>query len=99
MLFKDKTIIAIAHRLISIADYDKILVLDNGYLKDFDQPFRLLVENESDIKITKKKNIFAGLVKNTGKETARKIMLKAREAYFQHKHNSDVHSLSLLSMS
>lgn len=73
-LFKDRTVIAIAHRLISIADYDKIMVLDSGYLKDFDQPFMHLVENEQDTKITKKKNIFAGLVKNTGKEASRMIM-------------------------
>lgn len=80
-LFVDKTIIAIAHRLVSIADYDKILVLENGVMKDFDTPFALLVENEKDTKITKK-SIFAGLVKNTGKEMAKKIMHKARYAHF-----------------
>lgn len=85
ILFKDRTVIAIAHRLISIADFDKIMILDNGYLKDFDQPFKLLVDNETDTKITRKKNIFAGLVKNTGKEAARMIMMKARETFFANK--------------
>ena len=66
------------------------MILDNGYLKDFDQPFKLLVDNETDTKITRKKNIFAGLVKNTGKEAARMIMMKARETFFANKMQNDL---------
>ncbi|CAJ0581901.1 unnamed protein product, partial [Mesorhabditis spiculigera] len=40
--FPDSTVIAIAHRLDTIEDYDRILVMDGGQLKEFDTPKALL---------------------------------------------------------
>jgi len=40
--FKNYTIIAVAHRLETLMDFDKIAVLDQGKLVDFDSPTRLL---------------------------------------------------------
>jgi ABC-type multidrug transport system fused ATPase/permease subunit len=40
--FKDITVISIAHRISSIIAFDKILVLDQGNLVEFDTPLQLL---------------------------------------------------------
>ena len=42
--FKDSTVITIAHRLNTIMDYDKVLVLDGGRVVEFDEP-ELLIRN------------------------------------------------------
>lgn len=40
--FKGYTVIAVAHRLDSLLDFDKIAVLDKGVLVEFDAPQVLL---------------------------------------------------------
>jgi ATP-binding cassette subfamily C (CFTR/MRP) protein 1 len=40
--WKDKTIIAVAHRLNSIMDFDRIAVLEKGCLVEFDTPGNLI---------------------------------------------------------
>eukprot|EP00698_Gefionella_okellyi_P017609 TRINITY_DN5180_c0_g1_i1.p1 TRINITY_DN5180_c0_g1~~TRINITY_DN5180_c0_g1_i1.p1 ORF type:complete len:1377 (-),score=356.53 TRINITY_DN5180_c0_g1_i1:83-4213(-) len=58
--FAECTIITIAHRLNTIMDYDKVLVLDQGCLVEYDTPANLLkIDN----------GYFTGLVESTGKET------------------------------
>ena len=51
------TVLTIAHRIKTILDYDKILVLEQGHLVEFDTPENLL-QNE--------KSIFYSLVKDSG---------------------------------
>ena len=40
--FKDSSVLTIAHRLNTIMDYDRIMVLDKGELREFNTPDNLL---------------------------------------------------------
>ena len=53
--FKDSTVLTIAHRLNTIMDYYKVLILDGGRMVEFDKP-EILIQNGG---------IFAELVKNS----------------------------------
>ncbi|EJU00344.1 multidrug resistance-associated ABC transporter [Dacryopinax primogenitus] len=56
--FADSTILTIAHRLRTVIDYDKVLVLDQGRIAEFDEPVNLLANPSS---------MFYALCKSTGK--------------------------------
>ena len=45
--FKDTTILSIAHRLDSIGDFDRIMLIDNGEMAEFDKPSTLLSDPNS----------------------------------------------------
>lgn len=55
-MFKNRTIITIAHRINTILDSDRILVLDHGEVAEFDTPSALVG----------KKGLFFELVKEAG---------------------------------
>lgn len=55
--FKDRTIVTIAHRLDTVMDSDRIITLDNGTVKEFDTPEKLLEDKNS---------IFYGMCKKGG---------------------------------
>ena len=45
--FSVSTIITIAHRLNTIIDYDRVLVMDKGIIAEFDSPNNLLAKTDS----------------------------------------------------
>lgn len=55
-IFQDRTIITIAHRINTILDSDRIVVLDHGHVAEFDTPSELI----------KRKGQFYELVKESG---------------------------------
>ncbi|CAG8856662.1 40660_t:CDS:2, partial [Gigaspora margarita] len=44
--FKDHTVITIAHRLRTVADYNRILVMDDGNVVEFDIPYILMQKSD-----------------------------------------------------
>lgn len=60
---KDRIVFSIAHRLDTVIEFDKILVMDAGQVMEFDRPTTLL----------RKKGHFYGLCKNTGRENFIKL--------------------------
>ncbi|ORX82952.1 P-loop containing nucleoside triphosphate hydrolase protein [Basidiobolus meristosporus CBS 931.73] len=67
--FAQCTVLTIAHRLNTVIDYDKILVLDNGNVKEFDSPKNLL----SDVN-----SAFYSMVQETGPANAALLMSLAK---------------------
>lgn len=55
-MFSNRTIITVAHRINTILDSDRVVVLEKGEVAEFDTPQALI----------KKKGVFHGLVKQAG---------------------------------
>merc|ERR1712194_946 len=72
--FSGSTIIAVAHRLDTVIEYDRILVLGNGSRIEFGAPWELLSNKDS---------YFAKMVNDTGKKTAEELRDKARKAFLK----------------
>ncbi|KAL4426298.1 hypothetical protein ABPG74_006555 [Tetrahymena malaccensis] len=78
--FKESTVITIAHRLNTIADYDYVVVMDKGTVAEYDHPFNLLANSLEDETITKN-TIFSQLVLNTGQQSSLSIFKIAKSSY------------------
>ncbi len=66
--FTDSTIIAVAHRLDTVIDYDKILVLGSGKVLEYGTPRELLERHDS---------YFSGMVRDTGPHMSKELIRRA----------------------
>lgn len=71
--FQHTTVLCIAHRLNTIADFDRVLVLEKGEMVAFDTPAKLLENKDS---------LFSQMVDASGKNNAKKV----REIALQRKY-------------
>ncbi|RMX56477.1 hypothetical protein pdam_00014934, partial [Pocillopora damicornis] len=72
--FSNCTVLTIAHRLKTIMDCDRVMVLDSGRLKEFDEP-HLLLQNRW--------GHFYRLVQQTGSLTSAHLAQAARQAFLR----------------
>lgn len=70
--FKECTVLTVAHRLHTVMDSDRILVMDAGHAKEFDNPHLLLQYEDG---------IFRDMVEATGGHEAEALKRVAAETY------------------
>ncbi|KAF5287552.1 hypothetical protein FQA39_LY15881 [Lamprigera yunnana] len=68
--FANCTVLTIAHRLNTVMDSDKVLVMDAGTMVQFDHPYNLLQDDNG---------IFYGMVQQTGKTMAKVLSKIAKD--------------------
>ncbi|EAR97613.1 ABC transporter C family protein (macronuclear) [Tetrahymena thermophila SB210] len=72
--FQNSTVITVAHRLNTIADYDMVVVMDKGKVIESGDPYILLQKDSS---------FFKTMVNHTGKKNAQTILDIAKQAHLQ----------------
>ncbi|XP_017062180.1 probable multidrug resistance-associated protein lethal(2)03659 [Drosophila ficusphila] len=75
--FRDCTVLTIAHRLNTIMDSDRVLVMDAGHLVEFGSPYELLTASES--------KVFHGMVMETGQNSFDSLLKVAENAHLEAK--------------
>lgn len=72
--FATCTVLTIAHRLNTVMDSDRVLVMDTGSVAEFDHPYILLSDPNSHL---------SRMVKETGDKMAAQLLEVARDAFYR----------------
>ncbi|XP_074657445.1 ATP-binding cassette subfamily C member 4-like [Tubulanus polymorphus] len=72
--FNDCTVLTIAHRLHTIMDSDRVMVLNEGMIVEFESPFELLQDNTS---------LFHMMVQSTGDTEAENLIQIAEDSHLK----------------
>uniref|UniRef100_A0A2C9JNJ0 Uncharacterized protein n=1 Tax=Biomphalaria glabrata TaxID=6526 RepID=A0A2C9JNJ0_BIOGL len=72
--FRDSTVLTIAHRLYTVMDCDRIMVLKDGELVEFDSPYNLLQNNDG---------VFTKMVLSLGKNQSKQLYALAELSQHQ----------------
>ncbi|XP_058809452.1 ATP-binding cassette sub-family C member 4-like [Phymastichus coffea] len=72
--FNKCTVLTIAHRLNTVVDSDKILVMENGRVMEYDHPYLLLQNNDS---------YFSKMIQQTNNAMLRQLKTIAEQAYMK----------------
>lgn len=81
-MFADCTVLTIAHRLNTVMDSDRVLVMDAGRVVEFAAPYELITGNSGS-------GIFENMLRETGKGTYDQLLEIARRNY-EKTHQSQV---------
>lgn len=83
--FASCTVLTIAHRLNTIMDSDRVLVMDSGVVAEFDYPYHLLSDPNSRL---------SSMVRETGDSNMARLFQIAKDAYFQSNLKETLHELN-----
>lgn len=70
--FADSTVITVAHRLNTVIDSDRVLVMDAGTAVEFDAPYLLMQKEDG---------VFRKMVEALGQQEYDRLYSKAKEAF------------------